>query len=239
MPAYNHNPRTEADGRFTQVVGMLIEHGLARSERDFCLKLGIHPATVYKVRTGLQSMPAGLPMDMHLHFKVRPDYIRHGQGMVFETGKAAKTAPSAGMQPQVRLLPFVPAPARAGFVNDFIQGTPYQHLQRIPLVVDPTLEQLDEAVIIEVEGYSMQPTLLPGDRLLVTPIEPENWPHLHHGVFVVVLPDQIMVKRMGQNHLATTGSLHLVSDNPEAGNLEVPQLYLKGLYRIRQLMRTL
>ena len=239
MPVYTHNPRTESDGRFCQVVALLIEHSLVRSERDFCLKLGIHPATVYKVRTGLQSMPAGLPLDMQAHFKVRPEYIRQGQGMVFETGKGAKNAPLAGKQPTVRLLPYVPTPARAGFVNDFLQGTPYQHLERIPLVVDPALEQLDEAVIIEVEGFSMQPTLLPGDRLLVTPIEPEQWPHLYEGIFVVVLPDQIMVKRLGQNHLSTTGSLVLHSDNAEAGSLEVPHPYLKGLYRIRQLMRTL
>ena len=239
MAAINHNPRTETDARFCQVVAMLIEQDQVRSERDFCIRLGIHPATVYKVRTGLQSMPGQLPMDMQRLFNTEPDYVRFGKGVPFRNMPTGVAAPLPSLQPVVRMLPFVPTPARAGFVTDFLQGTPYQHLERVPIITDGSLGELEEAVIIEVEGTSMLPTLLPGDRLVVTPIHPGEWFFVHEGIYVVVLPDQVMVKRIGQNRLSTVHTLHLKSDNPEAGDLEVPAQYLKGLFKIRQLIRTL
>ncbi len=225
-------PRKEMDERLLEALRCLIVDGRVKNERQFALELGLNPSTVYKVRQGIQSFPGEVAFEMASRWGVSREYVRYGTGGVYGIGGAAPV-PS----PSYTLLPLVNVTARATFVSGFATGNPLDKLEQVPILLDASLGAITDAVLIEVEGDSMAPTLLPRDRLVVTPVDIGDWAHQSGGVYVIVFRDQIAVKRISVNHLADTGFLHLTSDNPKGGSLTVRAADVLGLYRIRQLVR--
>lgn len=229
----NPHPRTETDERMLAALRQLIADGKVKNERQFALELGLNPGVVYKVRQGIQSFPGEVPFEMATRWGVSPDHIRFGIGSLYQDGQIGAMAE----KPAYSMLPFVDVRAKATFVSEFSTGQPLDRLERVAVLLDPVLGKLRDALLIEVEGDSMAPTLQPRDRLVVTAVNRADWEHQSGGVYVFVFSDQVAVKRLASNNLADQGYLHLTSDNPQGGALTVRGADVLGLYRIRQLLR--
>lgn len=77
-------------------------------------------------------------------------------------------------------------------------------------------ETLDETYcIFEVSGESMAPQIQNHARVLCREIPPTRWHTLRSCVVVIAFADQFVIKRILSNHLDTTATLILASDNPD------------------------
>jgi phage repressor protein C with HTH and peptisase S24 domain len=200
------------------------------------LKAFLPPTNLVKLRT---------------HFPgLSTDWLITGRGVAFRTGggileggmppaaPAMATPSGPGIRPSFTMVPYVALRARASFVSDYIAGVPYAQLEARAVQIDPSLVNLKEPLLIDVEGDSMMPTLIPGDRLLVTAVPATDWRYESEGVYVVIYgEDYLVVKRIKQNRLSTEGFLTLSSDNPEGGEVQVAGEDIRGMYKLRQLIR--
>jgi hypothetical protein len=232
MDALAH-PRKETDERLLDVIRRLIADGKVKNERQFALEHGLNPSVVYKVRQGIQSFPGELVFEMASRWGISVDYVRYGTGGMY----AEEQVQDQGVAPAFTHLPMIDVTARATFVSGFAAGNPIDKLERVPVMLDASLGRVRDAMVIEVEGDSMAPTLQPRDRLVITAINPLDWAHQAGGVYVIVFRDQIAVKRIIHNSLADKGMLQLTSDNPLGGSMAVKGADVLALYRIRQLVR--
>ncbi len=143
-------------------------------------------------------------------------------------------------QDEVLYLPFIDLRARAGFVESYLQGLTPNDLPLRPTLPQPGVRNINEALLIEVEGDSMSPTLCSKDVLLIVPVQPADWKYASGGIYVVVYgSDHLVVKRIIRNTLATEGILNLVSDNPQGGAIDLEGQDLRALFRVLAVTRSL
>jgi hypothetical protein len=152
----------------------------------------------------------------------------------------SRVAAPSSLNPSILYLPFVDVPARASFVSSVLAGAKLEQLPLQPYLSKPDLNPPKDSLLIEVEGDSMAPTLMPKDVLLIAPVPIADWRFLSGGVYMVVYgQDHLVVKRVQQNMLATQGYLRLVSDNPGGGELDLPGGDINGIFRVLAITRQL
>jgi phage repressor protein C with HTH and peptisase S24 domain len=156
------------------------------------------------------------------------------------TESAVPAHHSLSFEPKVVYLPFVDARARASFAASFLSGATLEHLPLQPYLSKPGLRLPTDAVLIEVEGDSMVPTVMPKDILLIAPVPESEWRYLSGGIYTVLYgQDHLVVKRVLQNTLATEGILRLISDNPTGGQIDLPGADISSIFRVLAVTRQL
>lgn len=214
-----------------------------RPADDIRRAMDLSPARWKLLRVGSESQLAGLPQALARAFPhLATPWLMLGIGLPAPVPPPveAPPAPAPGSQPQIVHLPYIESRARAGFVSAYLQGARIDHLPLRPHISRPDQRTPADAVLIEVEGDSMVPTLLPQDLLLVAPLPPAEWRYAAGGLYVVLFgTDHLVVKRLRRNLLATEGRLTLVSDNPAGGELELTAADLRGLFRVLSITRNL
>ena len=142
--------------------------------------------------------------------------------------------------PSILHLPFVDLPARASFVAGYLSGSKADHLPLRPFLTQSGKRTPPDAVLIEVEGDSMAPTLLPKDVLLIAPVPRSEWKYESGGIYVVLYgEDHLVVKRIQRNGLSMEGRLMLSSDNPTGGQIELDGRDLAGIFKVLSVTRSL
>ncbi|QZE15377.1 hypothetical protein K4L44_05960 [Halosquirtibacter laminarini] len=154
---------------------------------------------------------------------VRKDWLWNGNGKMFlETPVLTHEG-----EYTITQIPFIPVSARAGFVENTCQ---YSELTTFPVYMQKS-EKIDDYLVVEIDGDSMEPTLLPKTKVLIKQIPPENW-GFTVGVVVVCFSDMIVVKRITENKLQTTGFLTLRSDNVAGGMMELMDTDIISMFRV-------
>ncbi len=176
------------------------------SQEDLAKAAGVTKSAVSQWERGLTAPDRDALLGIEAFYRVRSEWVIHGRGPMLMEGPLAPH-PQRG---QV-LVPIYDVSAAAG-AGAFVEGEQVaDHL----LVRADWLRELvgylpssDKVAIIQVRGDSMEPTLSPGDLILV---ERRTYTReeLTDGIYVVRLEGALLVKRLQ----FVPGGIALISDN--------------------------
>lgn len=213
-----------------------------RTADDVRRTMELSPARWKLLRAGSEVLLAGLPQALGRAFPhLSTPWLMLGVGLPAPVHVAPPPPPPpVGGQIQIVHLPYIESRARAGFASAYLQGERLDQLPLRPHISQPNQRTPPDGVLIEVEGDSMVPTLMPNDILLVAPLPPAEWRYAAGGIYVVLFgTDHLVVKRLKRNLLATEGRLTLSSDNPTGGEIDLAASDLRGLFRVLSITRNL
>lgn len=130
-------------------------------------------------------------------------------------------------------LPYVRIPARAGFHEMAAHEKDYGIKDTLP-VLKRDGDDFRNCICIEVDGDSMEPQLRSGDIVRARLVDRGNWEYMAGGIYAISYSNFFVIKRVKNNDLLESGFLHLHSDNPQGGELNLP---LDQIHYIWQVLR--
>ncbi|MFA9370120.1 MAG: helix-turn-helix transcriptional regulator [Labilibaculum antarcticum] len=111
-------------------------------------------------------------------------------------------------------LPYVSLTARASFASSC--DNVYEPQDTYSVYRNSQFDY-NNVKVLEVNGDSMEPTLVSGEKVLIREVNDSNWEYFI-GLAAVAFKDMFVVKRITRN---TGGILTLNSDNPFGGSFDV------------------
>lgn len=128
-------------------------------------------------------------------------------------------------------IPFIPVHARATFAETF--ETEVHELSTLTIPRLPGINY-ENGKVFEVDGDSMEPTLITGEQVFCEYVDPADWKYTTGPVVVAFGNNMIVVKRIKENNLAN-GELTLWSDNEMGGKftLQTEQDQIRRMYKVR------
>lgn len=128
-------------------------------------------------------------------------------------------------------IPFIPVHARATFAETF--ETEIHELSTLTIPRLPGINY-ENGKVFEVDGDSMDPTLITGEQVFCEYVDPADWKYITGPVVIAFGNNLIVVKRIKENNLAN-GELTLWSDNEMGGKLTLhtEQDQIRRMYKVR------
>ncbi len=128
-------------------------------------------------------------------------------------------------------IPFIPVHARANFAESFetnVHETESVLIPRIPGI------NYENGRIFEVDGDSMEPTLITGEQVFCEYVDPADWKYITGPVVVAFGNNMVVVKRIKENNLSK-GELTLTSDNEIGGKITLTseQDQIRLIYKVK------
>ena len=168
------------------------------------------------------------------------------EGMVEHT-KSPKTTRDASaafigefLEPQYVNLTFITILARATFAEMSSSEQDHEQFDTIAVPVMPgeSVQNLLKCKVFEVNGDSMEPTIIHGQRVVVEPIPESRWEYQSDRVYVISYAGMVVIKRIKTNHLAQSGRLELWSDNEKKGGMKTAlRQDIQGIWKVLRLDR--
>ena len=131
-------------------------------------------------------------------------------------------------------LPFIAVSARATFAETLCDY-PKDSVETMQIIKFPDIDYTGK-LIIEIDGDSMEPTLHSGSKVLISPINQQNWHFINSGVYVVSYSNFVCVKRIIDNNLVDKGFLKLHSDNKNGGSYIVKGEDIRAIYKVERIV---
>jgi len=238
--------------RLIQAMEAVIAQKMVGDTTDFFKAIGAPGAAeqyLSALRKNEHLVTSEMGLQLNRMFGIRLRWLHWGEGNMFESDayhrafeKSHPTgAPSVPEEPafyqlarqwSLAPIPFVALSARSSFTEAF-SGGHYDHLPlRLYQVDHPGAFQGGPAFSFEVEAGSMEPTLERGDTVVATPIHQRNWEYATGGLYVLMVRDLVVIKRVISNDLMTSQSLLLHSDNPNGGTLLVKHEDIRAVFKV-------
>jgi transcriptional regulator with XRE-family HTH domain len=134
-------------------------------------------------------------------------------------------------------LPHVSFKARASFnyaqLQRFKESDIFDTvLHRLP--PGKTAEDYKDALVFDIEGDSMEPSLVNGQRVIAWPISEAKWEQLYNVTCVVAYDDTVTVKRITDNELFTHNRLTLRATGNGGGSFAVARASIQSIYEVRE-----
>jgi hypothetical protein len=143
----------------------------------------------------------------------------------------------ADLSPEVIHIPHFTESAQAGLAGGFMQGFSIDNLPLTKVYRSKAITTAKEPVLVDVIGDSMHPEIKNSDQLVCDQIPKSEWAYVRPGIYVIVLEDQITVKRIAKNTIAT-GTQELTSINKLYGPASIDSNRIYSMLRILELRRT-
>ena len=105
-------------------------------------------------------------------------------------------------------------------------------LHRIP--PGRTAEDYKDALVFDIEGDSMEPTLRDGQQVIAWPVTEAKWEHLHNTVCVVDYADTVTVKAIFKNELFDRDGLTLHATGGAGGSFTVARKDIHSIWEVRE-----
>ena len=105
-------------------------------------------------------------------------------------------------------------------------------LHRIP--PGRTAEDYKDALVFDIEGDSMEPTLRDGQQVIAWPVAEGKWEHLHNTVCVVDYSDTVTVKAILKNDLNNIEGLTLHATGGLGGSFTVARKDIHSIWEVRE-----
>lgn len=210
-------------------------------------KVGLTNSAISKFEAGTSAPSWGTAKKIAALHNVSVEYIL--SGIVMTSQDYAQYSPSYNSTTNtsnasrisvdklnLRVLPYLPIEARAGlaeFYADDISKYPWENADTLAVLDVPDTSEYKEAIVVAINGDSMEPTIKNGSKVVVTPVQRGNWQYINSGVYCIVYNNNFVVKRVKDNTLLETGLLRLYSDNPAGGSFPVKGEDIKAVWRVR------
>ena len=212
FPKYN---KSEVTQRFLIALEQLKTQGTSYSE--VANKIGASTSLVSEIRRGKTFLLPHFAQKFIEIFNINKEWLLEGKGdnMFTLSGNVSNVHPVEVENSDWIEVPFVPLHARASFAETYFDSNVNED-ETIKIRKRPGIKY-EKAKIFEVDGDSMEPTLVSGEQVLCEIIDPANW-KFTTGVVVVAFGNMVVIKRIKDNELAN-GKLVLWSDNELGGKI--------------------
>ena len=212
FPKYN---KSEVTQRFLIALEQLKTQGTSYSE--VANKIGASTSLVSEIRRGKTFLLPHFAQKFIEIFNINKEWLLEGKGdnMFTLSGNVSNVHPVKVENSDWIEVPFVPLHARASFAETYFDSN-VNEVETIKIRKRPGIKY-EKAKIFEVDGDSMEPTLVSGEQVLCEIIDPANW-KFTTGVVVVAFGNMVVIKRIKDNELAN-GKLVLWSDNELGGKI--------------------
>nr|WP_230678865.1 LexA family transcriptional regulator [Hymenobacter properus] len=221
-------------------------------------QLGLSISAISKFETGNSSLSFDTLKKVAALYNVSTDYLLIGSITDSEAPSqnnfpynAAEVAPSTATDVEapytnasrihvdklnLTVLPYIPLEARAGlaeFYADDVTKYPWENAETLAVIDVPNTSEYKEAIVVAINGDSMDPTIKNGSKVVVTPVQRGNWQYLNPGVYCIIFLNNFVVKRVKDNTLLENGLLRLHSDNPAGGTFQIKGEDIRAVWRVR------
>jgi transcriptional regulator with XRE-family HTH domain len=198
-------------------------------------RIGVTKASISAYEKGKAYPSAPILAKLAHEFHLSIDELRFGDAPAGLSGPGRGAERAAPPPPALRELPYLPAAARAAFLENLAVGaqTASEPLACLALPDVPDTPEFAGALVVEVADSSMEPTLRPGARLLVTPVLAADWPFMPSGIYCLAYRTTFAIKRLKDNTLLQSNLLLLHADNPSGGAYPVRGDDLRAVWHVR------
>lgn len=97
-----------------------------------------------------------------------------------------------------------------------------------------TAEDYADALVFDIEGDSMEPSLRDGQQVIAWPVPEAKWEHLHNTICVVDYDDTVTVKAIFKNDLFTNDGLVLHATGGRGGEFTVARSLIHSIWEVRE-----
>ena len=163
---------------------------------------------------------------------VNPIWFETGEGEMLKSNFTQSDVRNVDTQTMNWIqIPFIPVHARATFAETF--ETEIHELSTLTIPRLPGINY-ENGKVFEVDGDSMDPTLITGEQVFCEYVDPADWKYITGPVVVAFGNNLIVVKRIKENNLSN-GELTLWSDNEMGGKftLHTEQDQIRRMYKVR------
>ncbi|MBH8569387.1 XRE family transcriptional regulator [Microvirga sp. STS02] len=97
-----------------------------------------------------------------------------------------------------------------------------------------TAEDYADALVFDIEGDSMEPSLRDGQQVIAWPVPEAKWEHLHNTICVVDYDDTVTVKAIFKNDLFAKDGLVLHATGGRGGEFTVGRSLIHSIWEVRE-----
>ena len=194
--------------------------------------IGISRSTYTGIEKGKATLTERNKMLIIDKLNINPIWFETGKGEMLKSNFTQSDVRNVDTQTMNWIqLPFIPVHARATFAETF--ETEIHELSSITIPRLPGINY-ENGKVFEVDGDSMDPTLITGEQVFCEYVDPADWKYITGPVVIAFGNNLIVVKRIKENNLAN-GELTLWSDNEMGGKLTLhtEQDQIRRMYKVR------
>ncbi|TPG66098.1 XRE family transcriptional regulator [Hymenobacter nivis] len=225
----------------------LLRKGQKITQDELAARLGLTKSAISKFETGNSAPSFETLKKIATLYNVSTDYLLNGSNSTFVAQAQNISLYPAGQNnvQAVALLSDIPTmwlrrvsfKARASFN--------YAHLQRYMSsdVFDTVLFRLPpgkteadyaDAIVFDIEGDSMEPSLYSGQQVIAWPVPDSKWEYLHNTICVVDYDDTVTVKAVRSNDLNNRDGLTLHATGGAGGYFIVAREHIHSIWEVRE-----
>ena len=176
--------------------------------------IGISRSTYTGIEKGKATLTERNKMLIIDKLNVNPIWFETGEGEMLKSNFTQSDVRNVDTQTMNWIqIPFIPVHARATFAETF--ETEIHELSTLTIPRLPGINY-ENGKVFEVDGDSMDPTLITGEQVFCEYVDPADWKYITGPVVVAFGNNLIVVKRIKENNLSN-GELTLWSDNEMGG----------------------
>jgi phage repressor protein C with HTH and peptisase S24 domain len=97
-----------------------------------------------------------------------------------------------------------------------------------------TAEDYTDALVFDIEGDSMEPSLRDGQQVIAWPVSDGKWEYLHNTICVVDYDETVTVKAVLKNDLNNTDGLTLHATGGLGGSFTVARKDIHSIWEVRE-----
>ncbi len=194
--------------------------------------IGISRSTYTGIEKGKATLTERNKMLIIDKLNINPIWFETGKGEMLKSNFTQSDVRNVNTQTMNWIqIPFIPVHARATFAETF--ETEIHELSSITIPRLPGINY-ENGKVFEVDGDSMDPTLITGEQVFCEYVDPADWKYITGPVVIAFGNNLIVVKRIKENNLAN-GELTLWSDNEMGGKLTLhtEQDQIRRMYKVR------
>lgn len=203
-----------------------------KTQNEMAEIIGISRSTYTGIEKGKATLTERNKMLIIDKLNVNPIWFETGEGEMLKSNFTQSDVRNVDTQTMNWIqIPFIPVHARATFAETF--ETEIHELSTLTIPRLPGINY-ENGKVFEVDGDSMDPTLITGEQVFCEYVDPADWKYITGPVVVAFGNNLIVVKRIKENNLSN-GELTLWSDNEMGGKftLHTEQDQIRRMYKVR------
>lgn len=203
-----------------------------KTQNEMAEIIGISRSTYTGIEKGKSTLTERNKMLIIDKLNINPIWFETGEGEMLKSNFTQSDVRNVDTQTMNWIqIPFIPVHARATFAETF--ETEIHELSTLTIPRLPGINY-ENGKVFEVDGDSMDPTLITGEQVFCEYVDPADWKYITGPVVVAFGNNMIVVKRIKENNLSN-GELTLWSDNEMGGKftLHTEQDQIRRMYKVR------
>jgi repressor LexA len=209
--------------------------------------LSLTKSAISKFETGNSSPSSETLKKIAALYNVSVDYLLNGSSSTFEVHpqnissypREKPNVHAVGLLSDIPVIELgrVSFRARASFnyaqLQRFMKSDLFDKvLFRLP--PGRTEEDYKDALVFDIEGDSMEPSLRDGQQVIAWPVPESKWEHLHNTICVVDYDDTVTVKAVFKNDLFNMEGLVLHATGGPGGEFTVARSLIHSIWEVRE-----